>query len=203
MDTYSKDGKIRDTVLVLPSTFFSDCFLDYGNIFSQTRMRDLAWATVIGEFILVRKAFYPNLTVAVTTKNSYKEFKAKVAGRNIGELSLTSLEDAVLINSDKAVDALSMPEQSLLAVANDIYKENNQIPIIVVRPEASEKWKTGHSDQFYKEHKEARYRVEIYTMRETLIHIKSKYQEEYKRALANLENIDNAELSVQIKLNAV
>ncbi len=203
---YPKDDKVRDTVLILPDTFFNECFLDYGKDLGSTRMRDLAWATIVGEFILIRKAFYPQLTIAATTEKAFREFKKKIEGkdRNIGALSLSSLEDAIFNNKDVGVNSLEL-EQSLFAVANDMYKENNQNPIIVVRPEAVEKWRTTYSDQFYAEHKDTKYKVDAYNLRETLIHIKTRYPEEYKRALANLEKLSSKYelLKMYIQMNII
>lgn len=163
-------------------------------------MKELALATIIGEFILLRKAFYPNITIGVTTEKAYNKFKDKIeSGENIGQLPLTALEDAVMINRDPAINALPTPEQSLLAVANDMYKENNELPIIVVRPEAAEKWKTDYSYQFYTEHKDAKYKVDIYNMLETIIHIKSKHATVYEQVIANLEQSDNPLLKVNIR----
>ena len=190
--TYRVEIKDRDTVLVLPNTFFSDCFKDYKASSTDERFKDMARAVVIAETIMVRKAFSPNLCIATTTKKAYAEFKAKL-GESVNGLSLSSLEDAIEVNEDEGLDTLSL-EQSLLAVANDMYAEDNLYPIIVVRNDAKAKWMTTYSDDFYKTHTEAKYRVDAYNMEETLIHLKSKYGEEYQRALKNLQSLSNAVL---------
>lgn len=176
----------RDTILILPHTFFNDCFMEYKVADAQERRKCMVYSTFIAEYLMLRKAFNPHLNVAATTEVSYNEFKKKLKKEtNMGTLTSSALEDAVFINKDEQVNNLGM-EQSLIAIANEMYKENNITPIIVVRQEAKENWVKIHLDTFYKVHKEAIYRVEVYTMEEILIYLKSNYNELYNKTYDNL-----------------
>lgn len=178
--------EIKEMPLILPSTFFTDCFKKYITGSQAGRDRQMTEAIVIAEFIMTRKAFYPDSTIAATTKIAYKEFRDKFNDSNsLGLLSLSALEDAIIINRDPSVNALRS-EQSILAIANDMYAENDLNPIIVVKPESKENWVTEYSDAFYLTHKEAKYRVPIHTMGEALIQLKSTYPEIYEKTIKNL-----------------
>ena len=200
MGLASISSEERDTILVLPNTFFNDCLKDYGTGDTSERIKDMTQTTFIAEFFLLRKALYPHLRVASTTKKAYVEFKKTGNGKeiNLWDMSSSVLEDAIEINTDSSIDDNLPTEQGLLAIANDMYTEDNLNPIILVRPDAKTKWTNTYYDEFYKTHPNAERGVEIYTVEETLIHLKSKYPILYQQAKDNLLKEEHSASYVRI-----
>jgi hypothetical protein len=177
-------------VLVLPPTFFLDGFTRYKEEDVVTHLDNMAKVTFIAEFIMRKRAFYPNVWSGATSETAFNIFEKKLNTTSaFSKLNLDSLKEALFIDEDQGINNLKTYQQTIIAVADKLLKTYEVNPIIVVRKDAVEKWETVYIAEFYKGHKSRKQTLAVFSLDQTLECIKNKYKELYYSSRENINDV--------------